>query len=91
MLGEEWDLSQPGLQARRHAAAAAAAGKGWRWTAEMEEIAAAMAAPDYRQDSARRPRTSSAVIRGRARADGGKEASSAESPLNTSRPMRAKG
>jgi 3-hydroxyisobutyrate dehydrogenase-like beta-hydroxyacid dehydrogenase len=44
VLREEWDLSQPGLQARRHAAAAAAAGKGWRWTAEMEEIAAAMAA-----------------------------------------------
>ena len=40
----EWGISQPGLEARSAGAAGAAAGKGWRWIAEMEEIAATMAA-----------------------------------------------
>jgi 3-hydroxyisobutyrate dehydrogenase-like beta-hydroxyacid dehydrogenase len=40
----EWGISQPGLEARSAAAAGAAAAKGWRWIAEMEEIAATMAA-----------------------------------------------
>jgi 3-hydroxyisobutyrate dehydrogenase-like beta-hydroxyacid dehydrogenase len=40
----EWQQSQPTLAARSHSAARSAAGKGWRWTAEMEEIAATMAA-----------------------------------------------
>ena len=40
----EWRLSQPGLEDRAVRAAGAAAGKGWRWIAEMEEIAASMAA-----------------------------------------------
>lgn len=43
LLGE-WAISQPGLEQRSAGAARAAAAKGWRWTAEMEEIAAAMAA-----------------------------------------------
>ncbi len=40
----EWDLSQPGLARRSGRAAGSAAAKGWRWVAEMEEIAASMAA-----------------------------------------------
>ena len=40
----EWRLSQPGLEERAGLAAGAAADKGWRWIAEMEEIAASMAA-----------------------------------------------
>jgi len=44
VLRAEWDLSQPGLQARHDAAARSAAAKGWRWTAEMDEIAATMTA-----------------------------------------------
>jgi 3-hydroxyisobutyrate dehydrogenase-like beta-hydroxyacid dehydrogenase len=40
----EWGISQPGLEARSAGAAGAAAAKGWRWIAEMEEIAATMAA-----------------------------------------------
>jgi 3-hydroxyisobutyrate dehydrogenase-like beta-hydroxyacid dehydrogenase len=40
----EWRLSQPGLEERAVRAAGAAADKGWRWIAEMEEIAASMAA-----------------------------------------------
>jgi 3-hydroxyisobutyrate dehydrogenase-like beta-hydroxyacid dehydrogenase len=43
LLGE-WALSQPGLENRSARAARSAAAKGWRWIAEMEEIAAAMAA-----------------------------------------------
>jgi 3-hydroxyisobutyrate dehydrogenase-like beta-hydroxyacid dehydrogenase len=39
----EWGLSQPGLARRTEAAAQAAAVKGWRWHAEMTEIATAMA------------------------------------------------
>ena len=42
----EWGLSQPGLEERAVGAAGAAAAKGWRWIAEMEEIAASMAADD---------------------------------------------
>ena len=42
LLGE-WALSQPALRAQSERSAAAAA-KGWRWVAEMEEIAASMAA-----------------------------------------------
>jgi 3-hydroxyisobutyrate dehydrogenase-like beta-hydroxyacid dehydrogenase len=40
----EWASSQPGLQERWARSADAAAKKGWRWVAEMEEIAAAMGA-----------------------------------------------
>jgi hypothetical protein len=39
----EWALSQPALAERSEGAASAAAAKGWRWVAEMEEIAASMA------------------------------------------------
>jgi 3-hydroxyisobutyrate dehydrogenase-like beta-hydroxyacid dehydrogenase len=40
----EWALSQPSLAARSEQAARSAAAKGWRWIAEMEEIAATMTA-----------------------------------------------
>jgi 3-hydroxyisobutyrate dehydrogenase-like beta-hydroxyacid dehydrogenase len=40
----EWGMSQPALGAQSERSAAAAAAKGWRWVAEMEEIAASMAA-----------------------------------------------
>jgi 3-hydroxyisobutyrate dehydrogenase-like beta-hydroxyacid dehydrogenase len=40
----EWALSQPGLAERTVSAARSAAAKGWRWEAEMTEIAASMAA-----------------------------------------------
>ena len=40
----EWSLSQQGLGEQSERSAAAAAAKGWRWVAEMEEIAASMAA-----------------------------------------------
>jgi 3-hydroxyisobutyrate dehydrogenase-like beta-hydroxyacid dehydrogenase len=40
----EWGLSQPALPERLARAAGSAAAKGWRWVAEMEEIAASMAA-----------------------------------------------
>jgi 3-hydroxyisobutyrate dehydrogenase-like beta-hydroxyacid dehydrogenase len=40
----EWALSEPTLPQRSASAARAAAAKGWRWEAEMEEIAATMAA-----------------------------------------------
>jgi len=40
----EWSLSQEGLGEQSERSAAAAAAKGWRWVAEMEEIAASMAA-----------------------------------------------
>ena len=39
----EWALSQPHLSAQSERAAASAATKGWRWIAEMEEIAHCMA------------------------------------------------
>jgi 3-hydroxyisobutyrate dehydrogenase-like beta-hydroxyacid dehydrogenase len=40
----EWQLSQPGLADRSDGARRSAARKGWRWEAEMREIAATMAA-----------------------------------------------
>jgi 3-hydroxyisobutyrate dehydrogenase-like beta-hydroxyacid dehydrogenase len=43
-LVAEWSLSQPALADRSEAAARSATTKGWRWVAEMEEIAASMAA-----------------------------------------------
>jgi len=52
----EWALSQPKLAERSEGAAAAAAAKGWRWVAEMEEIAASMTAaglpPGFHQAAA---------------------------------------
>jgi 3-hydroxyisobutyrate dehydrogenase-like beta-hydroxyacid dehydrogenase len=52
----EWQKSQPALTARPHAAARSAMQKGWRWVAEMEEIAATMAAvglpPGFHQAAA---------------------------------------
>jgi 3-hydroxyisobutyrate dehydrogenase-like beta-hydroxyacid dehydrogenase len=39
----EWGLSQPGLGRRAESAAESATVKGWRWDAEMTEIATAMA------------------------------------------------
>ena len=44
MLLTEWQMSQPTLAAQSERSAAAAAMKGWRWVAEMEEIAASMGA-----------------------------------------------
>jgi 3-hydroxyisobutyrate dehydrogenase-like beta-hydroxyacid dehydrogenase len=44
VLLAEWAASQPGREQQTERAAASAAGKGWRWVAEMEQIAAAMAA-----------------------------------------------
>ena len=44
MLLAEWGISQPGLAGRSERAAGSAGAKGWRWIAEMEEIATAMAA-----------------------------------------------
>jgi len=43
-LLDEWAVSQRGLAERSIRAAGSAAAKGWRWVAEMEEIAAAMTA-----------------------------------------------
>jgi 3-hydroxyisobutyrate dehydrogenase-like beta-hydroxyacid dehydrogenase len=43
LLGE-WALSQPSLAGRTVSAARSAVAKGWRWDAEMTEIAASMAA-----------------------------------------------
>jgi 3-hydroxyisobutyrate dehydrogenase-like beta-hydroxyacid dehydrogenase len=40
----EWSLSQEALGDQSERSASAAAAKGWRWVAEMEEIAASMAA-----------------------------------------------
>jgi 3-hydroxyisobutyrate dehydrogenase-like beta-hydroxyacid dehydrogenase len=37
----EWALSQPKLEQRSQGSASAATAKGWRWVAEMEEIASA--------------------------------------------------
>jgi 3-hydroxyisobutyrate dehydrogenase-like beta-hydroxyacid dehydrogenase len=44
VLLAEWGLSQPALGERSVRAAGSATGKGWRWVAEMEEIAATMGA-----------------------------------------------
>jgi 3-hydroxyisobutyrate dehydrogenase-like beta-hydroxyacid dehydrogenase len=43
-LLSEWSLSQQALGQQSERAAGAAAAKGWRWVAEMEEIAASMGA-----------------------------------------------
>jgi 3-hydroxyisobutyrate dehydrogenase-like beta-hydroxyacid dehydrogenase len=43
-LLQEWALSQPDLADRSRGSARSATVKGWRWVAEMEEIAASMAA-----------------------------------------------
>jgi 3-hydroxyisobutyrate dehydrogenase-like beta-hydroxyacid dehydrogenase len=40
----EWAISQPALADRSRGAARSATTKGWRWVAEMEEIAGSMAA-----------------------------------------------
>jgi 3-hydroxyisobutyrate dehydrogenase-like beta-hydroxyacid dehydrogenase len=40
----EWALSRPSLEKRSLGSAESATAKGWRWVAEMEEIAATMAA-----------------------------------------------
>ena len=52
----EWELSQPTLAGRSQSAARSAAVKGWRWVAEMEEIADSMAAaglpPGFHQAAA---------------------------------------
>jgi len=45
LLGE-WELSQPALAGRLATAAQSAAKKGWRWIAEMDEIAATMKSSD---------------------------------------------
>ena len=42
VLLAEWALSQPALEDRHRAAAGSAAAKGWRWIAEMEQIADTM-------------------------------------------------
>jgi 3-hydroxyisobutyrate dehydrogenase-like beta-hydroxyacid dehydrogenase len=42
----EWELSQPALAGQLATATQSAAKKGWRWIAEMEEIAATMSASD---------------------------------------------
>jgi len=44
VLLAEWGISQPGLEERSARAAGSAVSKGWRWVAEMEEIAATMGA-----------------------------------------------
>lgn len=45
-LREEWALSQPDLAERLDRALTSADAKGWRWSAEMREIAATFAAVD---------------------------------------------
>jgi hypothetical protein len=73
----EWALSQPQLAERSRGAAQSAMAKGWRWVAEMEEIAASLAAaglPDgFHQAAAevfrRSPRAESAVPPGEAVAE----------------------
>ncbi len=56
-LEAEWERSQPDLTRRLESARASAAAKGWRWTPEMHEIAAAMRArdlpPGFHQAAAR--------------------------------------
>jgi 3-hydroxyisobutyrate dehydrogenase-like beta-hydroxyacid dehydrogenase len=44
VLEDEWELSQPDLPALSARASASASAKGWRWIAEMEEIADTLAA-----------------------------------------------
>jgi len=43
-LVAEWERSQPGLVQRSNEAAQASAAKAWRWSGEMDEIAATLAA-----------------------------------------------
>jgi hypothetical protein len=70
-LAEEWARSQPQLADRLAAAERSAARKGWRWIAEMEEIAAAFAAdglpPGFHEAAAAvyRSTSASAGTRGR--------------------------
>jgi hypothetical protein len=70
-LAEEWARSQPQLAERLAAAERSAARKGWRWIAEMEEIAAAFAAdglpPGFHEAAAAvyRSTSASAGTRGR--------------------------
>ncbi len=45
-LVAEWERSIPALPERSRQAARSADEKGWRWVAEMQEIAATMAAAD---------------------------------------------
>ena len=45
-LLEEWRQSLPELEARAEAAERSAGAKGWRWIAEMEEIASTFASAD---------------------------------------------
>ena len=58
MLLEEWGISQPGLERRSEAANGSAAAKGWRWVAEMEQIAATMAAAEIYGRFQQEPRRS---------------------------------
>lgn len=46
VLLTEWEASQPGLTGRSLQAGRSAATKGWRWIAEMEEIASTFADAD---------------------------------------------
>jgi 3-hydroxyisobutyrate dehydrogenase-like beta-hydroxyacid dehydrogenase len=70
----EWAMSQPALGAQSERSAAAAAAKGWRWVAEMEEIAASMSAaglpPGFHEAAAevfdRAARAEARTARGRA-------------------------
>jgi hypothetical protein len=43
VLRAEWTISQPELAERRASARRSATAKGWRWEAEMREIAATFA------------------------------------------------
>jgi 3-hydroxyisobutyrate dehydrogenase-like beta-hydroxyacid dehydrogenase len=43
-LLDQWDLSQPRLRAQWARASESATNKGWRWVAEMQEIASALGA-----------------------------------------------
>ena len=64
----EWDFSQPALAERTRSAARSATAKGWRWVAEMEQIAQSMDAaglpPGFGEAAAevyrRQPRAESA-------------------------------
>ena len=60
-LVAEWQQSQPALADRPHMAARSALEKGWRWVAEMEEIAATMAAAGLPPASTRPPPPSTAA------------------------------
>ena len=70
-LAEEWARSQPQLAYRLAASERSAARKGWRWIAEMEEIAAAFAAdglpPGFREAAATIYRAEEPGVRHRTR------------------------